>query len=201
MTVIAASAPLQSSARVGRPSRRRTYTPKQFLALENDEGRGYLYELDADGHLEKRQMGHESDAIALAFGAALYAHAQGRGYAFGGGTGLQIFPDRPLRIPRCDAAYISKQRLPHPVRGHLQVAPELVVEVVSPRDNAVALETKVQEYLAAGVLRVWIAYPEQRTVTIRRPDGTSTVLGADDEITGEEAAPGFSAPVSSFFPE
>ena len=199
MTATATSPPLPSSARVGRPSRRRTYTPEQFLALESQGG--IAYELNDDGELEKRQMGQRSDEVAAAFIAAFVAYASGRGRALGGGTGLQLFPDRPLRIPRADAGYISHERLPSAVQGHLNVPPELLVEVVSPRDNAVALETKVQEYLSAGVLRVWIAYPEQRTVTIRRPDGSSTVLGAADVITGEEAMPGLSSPVSSFFPD
>ncbi len=203
MTATATSAPLPppARARTRRPSRLRTYTPEQFLALESDDGAGYLYELDAEGRLEKRHMGALSESVSAAFIAAFHHFARGRGTSMGGGVGLQIFAGRPRRIPRADAIFISHERMPEPPAGHLQVAPELLVEVVSPGDNAGELERKVQEYLSAGVLRVWIAYPERKTVTIRRPDGSSTVLGAADVITGEEAAPGFAAPVAGFFPE
>ncbi|MFN0146750.1 MAG: Uma2 family endonuclease [Dehalococcoidia bacterium] len=181
-----------------RPSRRRTYTPEQFLQLESEAG--FVYELDDAGYLEERHLGQQSDEVAMAIVAALFAYAGGRGRVFGGGTGLQIFPDRPRRIPRCDAAYISFARLPDAVKGHLRVPPELAVEVVSPGDNASVLERKVQEYLGAAVLRVWVVYPDEKTVTVRRPDGTSTILGVNDEISGEDAVPGFSARVADFFP-
>ena len=194
MTAIATMPP-PSTAR-GR--RRRAYTPEQFLALESDGG--FAYELDDDGHIEERHLGHESDVIASVIIAALVAYARGRGHVFGGGTGLQIFPDRPRRVPRCDAAYISRERLPAVGRGHLRVPPELVVEVVSPGDTAEYIETKVREYLSAGVLRVWVVYPDQRCVFVRRPDGSVTILGVDDTMTGEDAAPGFTARVADFFP-
>jgi Uma2 family endonuclease len=188
-------------ARTRRPSRQRTYTPEQFLALENDDGAGFLYELNADGRLEKRKMGARSESVSAAFVAALHQFARGRGTAMGGGVGLQIFVGRPLRIPRADAIFISRERLPELPAGHLQVAPELLVEVVSRGDNAGELERKVQEYLSAGVLRVWVAYPDEKTITIRRPDGSSSILGIGETITGEDAAPGFTAAVASLFPE
>jgi Uma2 family endonuclease len=197
MTAVASSSARTTASRVPARARRRIYTPEEFLALEADSG--IAYELKDDGHLEERHMGALSESVSAAFVSAFHHFASGRGTAMGGGVGLQIFPDRPRRIPRADAIYISYQRMPKLPAGHLRVAPELVVEVVSPGDNADELERKVQEYLSADVLRVWIAYPERRTITIRRPDGSSTILGMGDTITGEDAAPGFTAPVASFF--
>ena len=197
MAIVAAAGSRATTAS-RRPSRRRTYTPEQFLELENDGG--IAYELDSEGRLERRHVGQESDEVSNAFIAAFFAYASGRGHAIGGGVGLQIFPGRPLWIPRADAGYISLSRLPVRVKGHLTVPPELLVEVVSPGDNAGDLERKVQEYLLVGVLLVWIVYPDEKTITVRRPDGSSTILGAEDEISGEEAAPGFSARVADFFP-
>lgn len=188
----------ESPSAVRRP-RRRTLTPQEFLDLEARDGTEY--ELDGDGHLRRRQMGQESDEVSNQFIAAFTSYAVGRGRVIGGGTGLQIFPDRPRRIPRADAGYISRTRLPHSVKGLLQVAPELLVEVVSPGDNAAELALKVDEYLSVGVVRVWVAYPDQRSITVYRPDGTATVLKADDEITGEAAMPGFRCKVADFFPE
>ncbi len=182
-----------------RPRKGRIYTPQQFLELESQVGS--TYELNDRGQLEKRHMGQESDGIAARIIAALVAFARNRAEVSGGGTGLQIFPDRPSRIPRADVVYISRERQPHVARGHLQVPPELLVEVVSPGDSAEEVDGKVGEYLSAGVLRVWVVYPTTLRVVVYRPDGTATTLAVNDTISGEDAAPGFTAPVASFFPE
>lgn len=177
--------------------RLRSYTPDEFLELEAENG--VAYELDDHGHLVERNMGQESDEIAFRVGGLLHTRLGGLGRIAGGGTGLQIFPDRPRRIPRPDVYFISHARLPHSVPGHLQVPPELVVEVVSPGDHAGELEAKVEEYLAAGVLRVWVVYPDTKSVFVRRPDGSGSLLTGDDVVEGEDAAPVFKARVSEFF--
>ena len=58
-----------------------------------------------------------------------------------------------------DLAFCNDQRLPktsRPQRDYLEVAPELVVEVRSPDDRWPALQAKVAESLAVGVLIVCV---------------------------------------------
>ena len=161
------------------------------------------YEMLEDGTLQERNMGLNSDVIAgFAYGQ-LHDHVKplGLGYLFLGGTGLQMFPGRPRRIPRADVGYISKARLGDGGSdGYLQVVPELLVEVVSPNDTVREVEAKVAEYLTGGVSLVWVVKPDSRAVEIWRADGSFTRLAANDTITGEDVLPGFSAPVRSFFP-
>lgn len=184
--------------RVARDSTRRL-SPDQFLLLED----GVAFELWDDGSLRERNMGMESDEISGAFLQYLREHVvpRGLGIVFGGGTGLQIHPDRPKRIPRADAGFISASRLPggRPVKGHLRAAPELVIEVVSPGDTVDEVETKVAEYLAAGVLIVWVAKPTSRTVDVWRSDGSFSRLTTADALSGEDVLPGFELPVSAVF--
>ena len=77
------------------------------------------------------------------------------------------------------------------------------MEVVSPSNTSATVARKVAEYLAAGSLRVWVAYPattsSTRRVIIHYPDGTSTTYTGDDVITDEELLPGFSLPLSEIF--
>jgi Uma2 family endonuclease len=73
--------------------------------------------------------------------------------------------------------------------------------VSSPNDRVDELEEKAEQFLAAGVRRVWIVNPETRTVRILRPDGSDTRLHEDDELTGEDVLPGFSCKVSELFPK
>ncbi len=169
------------------------------MDLEAEDG--VAYELDDDGRLVERNLGMLSAVIAAQIACELSAQTGRAGYVLGGGAGLQIFPQRPRRIARADVVYISRTRLHRLEEAHLEVAPELVAEVLTPWDFSEHIEAKVRAYLSAGVVRVWIVYPEARCVHVRRPDGSGTILGENDEISGEEAAPGFSAPVSSFFPE
>jgi Uma2 family endonuclease len=187
-------APARSSRRVKR------YTPQEFLDLED----GVAFELNEDGTLEERCMGQESGNSAAAASKLLgiYADVSHRGYVIDSGTGLQLFPSRPRRIPRADAGFISADRLPgrRPMKGHLTIAPELLVEVLSPGDHAVDVERKVREYLGAGVELVWVANPELYTVTIWRRDGTVSALTIDDELSGEDAVPGFTCRVRQLFP-
>ena len=162
------------------------------------------YEMLEDGTLQERNMGMKADEVAGCVNHALFAHVYDNhlGVLFLAGTGMQIFPDRPRRIPKPDVGFISKARLPggEAVEGHLQAVPELLVEVVSKNDTVQEVEAKVAEYLAVGVSLVWVVKPDSRAVEVWRADGSFTRLTANDTITGEDVLPGFSAPVRSFFP-
>jgi Uma2 family endonuclease len=59
---------------------------------------------------------------------------------------------------------------------------------------------KVQEYLDAGVLMVWVIHPVRRTLTIYRPDDpTPTILTESDILEDLPELPGFRCPVAEFF--
>ncbi len=177
----------------------RTYTPEEIDGWDE----GGLYELDAQGRLVGRAMGVESDEIASIIDGVLgpFVRANRLGRVILGGTGLRIFPARPLRLPRGDVVFISRERLPHKTRGLLDVPPDLVVEVVSPGDKAEGLFAKVHEYLDAGVRLVWIVYPEARRIVVYRLDGSLDDLGPEATISGEAVIPGFEARVGGLFPD
>ena len=177
----------------------RTYTPDEVESWE-DAG---AYELDDCGRLIERPMGAESDEITVNISFALRGHvARVRsGRVIGSQTGLKIFEGRPKRLPRPDVLYISNARLARAPKGYLEVAPELIVEVVSPGNGADEMRAKAAEYLAAGVELVWVAFPSTRTVMVYRRSGVNVEFGPNDTITGENVLPGFEAKVSSFFPE
>ena len=44
-----------------------------------------------------------------------------------------------------------------------------------------------------------VAYPNTRSVSVYRADGTTALLHEEDEITGESALPGFRCKVGEFF--
>jgi Uma2 family endonuclease len=83
--------------------------------------------------------------------------------------------------------------------GHCKTVPDLVAEVISPRDNAEEVADKIQDWLGAGVRVVWEVYPANQTVRAHRPDGTITLFRGKDTLTAEEILPGFACPVADLF--
>ncbi len=130
-----------------------------------------------------------------------YEEATGRGQAMVGDVGVYT-RKAPDTVRGADVAFISQERFARrgPL-GFLDVAPEIVGEVVSPTDRRGQIETKVEEYLAAGVERVWVVYPRRREILVHRRNSPVERLGASDFLRDEEILPGFSLPVSYLFPE
>ena len=73
------------------------------------------------------------------------------------------------------------------------------MEVVSPNDLYYEVDTKVQEWLGAGVRLLWIINPDARTVRVYRAEGSDASKRAEDEISGEDVVPGFCCRVREFF--
>ncbi|BAC89616.1 Uma2 family endonuclease [Gloeobacter violaceus] len=89
-------------------------------------------------------------------------------------------------VPVPDLTYISYERLPSEWRRNeaCPVAPEFVVEVVSPGQSLETFATKARDYLAAGILHVWVADPQPETIAIYSADGTARVYSTDVAIPG-----------------
>ena len=100
-----------------------------------------------------------------------------------------------------DVAFISAAKVPSEglPTGFLKIAPDLVVEVVSPNDRGVAIVEKVGEWLAFGVAMVWVVYPNTRSVHVYTDPRSSRILSADDTLEGGSVLAGFSTPVRAFF--
>ena len=129
-----------------------------------------------------------------------YNKTHQRGWILQGETGFFTREDKST-VRAADVVFISYDKL-HIGEAHLgygRVAPELIVDVVSPSDRAGDIEEKVREWLAFGVLVVWVIYPKTRRVHVYEPNGQATILTAEDTITGGAALPDFQAQVSEFF--
>jgi Uma2 family endonuclease len=180
------------------PTQSQAYQPEDLLEIHDRP----MPEL-VGGHLLERPMGEESDSIAMNIALILGAFIKARdlGRLHGSQCGYQIFPDDPKKVRIPDVSFTRRERLPAggPARGHARVAPDLVVEVVSPHDEHAMIESKLRDFLAAGVPLVWIVSPESRTVQVCRADGSATRLNQSETIDGGDVLPGFSCKVAEFF--
>ena len=98
-----------------------------------------------------------------------------------------------------DVAFVQRSRVPANPDAYPELAPDLVVEIVSPSQTGPSIEEKTSIYLAAGVRLIWVLDPVRRTVRVRRPDGTDQLLADRDVLDGEDVLPGFQVPVAQLF--
>jgi Uma2 family endonuclease len=124
------------------------------------------------------------------------------GVFFGAESGFRIERD-PDTVLAPDFAFVGRDRIPPDglPKGYWAIAPDLVVEVLSPDDRSSAVAEKLQLWLGAGVRSAWIVDPARRNVEIHHGDGSKQEFREADLITDEAVLPGFSCPVGNFFPE
>lgn len=103
-----------------------------------------------------------------------------------------------------DVAFLTKDHLRRidPDRSPLEGAPALAVEVVSPTNSAQDMRKKVNQYLAAGALAVWVVYPTMQLVEIHGSGGIRKVT-TPEALTDPALFPGitFSMPLADIFRE
>lgn len=175
------------------------YTPADLLRLPDGE----RYEL-IDGQLVERDMSLWSTYVAGRIYRLLSNHAPAdqSGWVLPEGASYQCFPDDPTKVRRADVSFIRLERLPlaqATEEGHIPIAPDAAVEVMSPNDLAYDVDEKVEDYRRAGVSLVWVVNPKARTVVVHRRQGVGAVLYEEDELSGEDVLPGFRCRVGELF--
>jgi Uma2 family endonuclease len=143
------------------------------------------------------EHGHKNDLLSSR--VSVFVDDHDLGACFAAETGFKIASD-PDTVLAPDWAFITKERLPNPIpRKHVPLAPDLILETVSPNDTAREVAFKVQNWLDAGVKTVWVLDPRTKTVAVHRSRQEPMYLGATDLLTDEELLPGFEYPLSRLF--
>ncbi len=172
------------------------FTPDDLLTMPD----GDRYEL-VDGHLVELGMGSWAGFVEGKLYYFLCHHSMPKqlGLALGSGVSYQCFKRNRVRKP--DTSFILAGRLPEDrvPEGHIRIAPDLAVEVVSPTDIQYDVDRKVAEYLEAGVGLVWVVNPDTRVIIIYRADGSISGVRESGELDGEAAVPGFRCRVADLF--
>ena len=87
--------------------------------------------------------------------------------------------------PVPDLLYISFDKLPSTWQENAAcpVAPELVIEIVSPDQTFGQITQKASNYLTNGVLRVWVIDPTAQILTALYPDTAPTTYSGTQIIS------------------
>jgi Uma2 family endonuclease len=172
-------------------------TIEEFERLPDEAARLELVR----GHVVREPpAGFEHGVIGVQIASLLnaFVRRQALGKVVGPDTVFVLFDDPPtVRAP--DVAFVARDRLPADPRGFARLAPDLVVEIVSPSNTVSEIQGKVVDYLDAGTRLVWVVEPRGRTVTVYRSRDDIRILTSSQEIEGIEILPGFRIEVSEFF--
>jgi Uma2 family endonuclease len=123
---------------------------------------------------------------------AAFANEHKLGHVLAAETGFTLHRE-PDTVRSPDVAFVSNARVPEvSTLGFPELAPDLVVEVLTPDDLASEMREKVREWLAAGTQLVWTIDPTRRSARIYRIDGTTRGLTPAGRLDGELVLPGFS---------
>jgi Uma2 family endonuclease len=133
---------------------------------------------------------HGRVTMNLTIRLGTWVEQAGAGQLFAAETGFMLFR-APDTVRAADIAFVRRERLPEAVPGFPELAPDLVVEVLSPGDRAGEVLTKVGDWLEAGARLVWVIDPERRRARIYRPDGSEASITEDEDLSGEDVLPGF----------
>lgn len=129
----------------------------------------------------------------------LFVRQHQLGIVFGGETGIYTRRN-PDTVRGVDAAYISHERLAQSTsNSYLDVAPELIVEIMSPDDSWTNIDDKLTEYFAIGVELVWIVNPKRQQIHVYTARTQFEVLNRSDTLNGGSILPGFEVTVAEIF--
>ena len=118
------------------------------------------------------------------------------GQLFAAETGF-ILSRAPDTVRAADIAFVRKERVWEPIPGFPELAPDLVVEVLSPGDRPGETLAKVGDWLEGGARLVWVIDPERRLARTYRADGTEAMIEEGESLDGEDVLPGFSCPLAA----
>ncbi|HEX4682045.1 MAG TPA: Uma2 family endonuclease [Gemmatimonadaceae bacterium] len=174
-------------------------TPEEFMAHPVPDGKAEL--VRGELRVTPPPGGpHGLAATNLLYLIESFARPRKLGRAFSDGTGYEL-----LRLPRTvrmpDVSFVRAQRLPKEGVGPglLRLAPDLVVEVLSPAETAWELQEKLDDYAAAGTSLIWVVDPQRRTVMIVAANAPLQWLHEADTLDGSDVIRGFACAVSDIF--
>lgn len=173
------------------------------LAGLSDEDYQALCEANPGLHIERTAEGEiviappaggESDyrSSEVITELKIWARRDGRGKAFGSSVQFTL-PDGSGLSP--DAAWVSNESLATLTRQQrkkfLRLAPEFVVEVLSPTDDLKQAKAKMEQWIANGVQLAWLIDGDAQTVYVYRAGRAPRTGRRIREIAGEGPVAGF----------
>jgi Uma2 family endonuclease len=122
------------------------------------------------------------------------------GFVFDSSTGFHL-PNGADRSP--DVAWVERDRwnrlTPAQREKFPPLAPDFVLELMSPSDSLEEAQSKMEEYMENGVCLGWLLNRKAKQVEIYRLGQPKEVLQAPLSLSGEDILPGFVLNLANFW--
>ena len=112
-----------------------------------------------------------------------------------------IVRQEPLRVRQPDLLFVSNENSGI-LSDRIEGGPDLVVEILSPSNSRVDIDSKLADYAQIGVRECWIVSPQARTVEALGLEGgqySRLSLSGRGDIVESRVLSGFHLPVSQIF--
>jgi Uma2 family endonuclease len=177
-------------------------TDEQFEQL-CAQNRDTKFELTSQGELivmspTGSESGRQNGDL---FGQIWYWNRQTKlGIVFDSSTGFTL-PNHAKRSP--DVSWIKKSRWDELTtkqkRKFAPLAPDFVIELLSPNDRLSDVQSKMTEYQACGVKLGWLIYPDEKRVEIYRLGKETEILLEPKNLSGEDLMPKLTVDLQEIF--
>ncbi len=139
--------------------------------------------------------GKQNFEISVEFG--IWNRRAKLGVCFDSSTCFKL-PNGAHRSP--DVAWVKKERWEslntEDQERFPPIAPDFVLELMSPSDRREEMRLKMQEYVDNGVQLGWLIDTKARQVEIYRPQQSAKILDSPASLSGEEILPDFNLDLS-----
>ncbi|MGB3403939.1 MAG: Uma2 family endonuclease [Microcoleaceae cyanobacterium] len=169
-------------------------TDEQFYRL-CQFNRDLKLERNATGELiVNPPTGGETGNYNIGLAAQIWNWNEGAklGKAFDSSTGFKL-PNGATRSP--DVSWVRLDRWeslsPQQQRRFPPLAPDFVIELMSPSDELVDVQAKMREYIDNGVRLGWLINTDAKTVEIYRLTQSVEMVKMPSSLSGEDVLPGF----------
>ncbi|MGB5634097.1 MAG: Uma2 family endonuclease [Waterburya sp.] len=168
-------------------------TDEQFEQL-CAQNRDTKFEMTSQGELiimspTGSESGRQNADLLIQIGT--WNRQQKLGVVFDSSTGFTL-PNGAKRSP--DVSWIENSRwnslTQKQKREFAPIAPDFVLELLSPNDRLQDVQKKMEEYLASGIKLGWLIYPDEARVEIYRLDRDKEVLDSPQSLSGGDLMPG-----------
>lgn len=169
-------------------------TDDQFYQLCRDNP-DVKFERNANGEIiimppTGGETGNRNFELSAEF--AIWNRQYRLGVCFDSSTCFKL-PNDADRSP--DVSWIKQERwdtlTPEQKEKFPPIAPDFVLELMSPTDSLKKTQEKMQEYMKNGVRLGWLIDRKTRRVEIYRLGQAVEVLESPTELSGEDVLPGF----------
>lgn len=163
---------------------------------------GFRYEL-LEGSLNMMSpAGGRHGRVAMRIALLLGNHVdrENLGVVFAAETGFRIASE-PDTVIAADVSYVAHSRMKgiEEETHFLPLAPDLVVEVISPSDTFTKVESKSFLWLDSGCRLVLLADPKTEMVHAYRARSNIQLYEGDATLDASDVVPGWQVQVAQFF--